>query len=134
MLAGSRLVFYISWETWHDDGPVPVDDGGVQVGAYQSQICARAVENRVFVCHANVAGCITDRSRGSHGGSRIIGPDGVVLAQGGIMELDNGRPEIVAADIDVALATALYANEALLPGFFLSQWWATGTQHVVHYR
>jgi hypothetical protein len=43
-----------------------------QVAAYKAQACARAVENRVFLCHANVAGCPADRSRGSHGGSRLV--------------------------------------------------------------
>lgn len=23
VLCGARLIVYISWETWHDDGPVP---------------------------------------------------------------------------------------------------------------
>ena len=40
---------------------------------------ARAVENRVFVCHSNVAGNKNNRIAGSHGSSRIVGPDGMVM-------------------------------------------------------
>ena len=25
VLHGAKLIFYMSWETWHDDGPVPLD-------------------------------------------------------------------------------------------------------------
>lgn len=41
VLCGARLIVYISWETWHDDGPVPRTDE--ELRPYRSQVVARAV-------------------------------------------------------------------------------------------
>jgi predicted amidohydrolase len=69
VLAGARVVFYLSHES-----PVVQER---KLDPYRAQIQARAVENTVFVVHAN-APANPDAS-GSHGQSRIVGPDGNVL-------------------------------------------------------
>ena len=83
-----------------------------ELGPYRAQVQARAVENRVFILHANACGNPTDMAAGSHGRSRVLSPTGVVLAEGGIE-----TEEIVTAALSVEEregATALYARKSLL--------------------
>lgn len=50
-----------------------------KIPALRAQLVARAVENRVFLEHANSPA--DDERSGSNGGTRIIGSDGTVLAE-----------------------------------------------------
>jgi len=125
VLAGARLIFYSSWETWHDDGPVPTTEEGRYLRPYESQVVARAVENRVYVVHSNVAGVSDDLSSGSHGGSRIVDPQGDVIVSAGVW-----GEEVVEADVDIENSTAAYAKECENKGFFLKEWWREGARKV----
>ena len=69
VLAGAKVVFYISHESGlrHEK----------KLNPYRAQIQARAVENSVFIVHANAPA--NADATGSHGQSRIIAPDGNIL-------------------------------------------------------
>jgi predicted amidohydrolase len=123
VLAGSRVLFYMSFETWHDDGPVPVD--GKDLEPYEAQARARAVENRVFLVHSNVAGDHVNRGDGSHGSSRIVSPTGDVLAQGGVF-----GEELLVCDLALEEAHASYARESVDASFFLRKWYDAGIGYV----
>lgn len=124
-LAGARVIFYISCETYHDDLPLPSHDWSddrldAELGVYRAQAQARAVENRVFVVKSNVAGSRT--GAGSHGMSSVIHPTGVVLG-----EADVYGEALVVADLDLADATAAYADKSLLDGYAHSAMWKAAT-------
>jgi predicted amidohydrolase len=138
VLAGSRLVVLLSCEQWHDDLPTiakrdgdPWDEERLQreIGAYRAQAQARAVENRVFLLHANCGGDATDLVGCSHGISKVISPTGAVLAEAPIW-----GTALVAADIVLSAATALYAEKSLLPSYAFERWWRTGLERVRHVR
>ncbi|CAE8613453.1 unnamed protein product [Polarella glacialis] len=94
VLAGARVLFYLSAETWHDDLPLPAPRQppwseemlAAEVGVYRAQAKARAVENRVWLVKSNVAGCIDAPDSGSHGGSCVIDPTGIVVVESGMCE------------------------------------------------
>jgi len=69
VLAGAKLGIYISCESKSKN----------KRDNYRSQIIARAVENQITVIHCNAGDGGTDG--GSHGHSRIINPDGKILAE-----------------------------------------------------
>ncbi|GMH81054.1 hypothetical protein TL16_g08808 [Triparma laevis f. inornata] len=125
VLSGARVIFYQSWETWHDDGPVPTDEDGRHLKPYEAQAVARAVENRVFLVHSNVAGVRDNSEQGSHGSSRIISPQGDILQQAKIW-----GEETVSCTIDPSSASALYAREAENKNFFLHSWMMEGVNKV----
>jgi len=114
VLAGARLVIYISHESdiRHEH----------KIEPYRAQIVARAVENSVWIVHSN-APADADAG-GSHGQSRIIAPDGRLLAEASIF-----GEEVVKAEIDLAAATAQLANRSLQCPF-LADWWAEGIRRV----
>lgn len=74
-LAGAQLFFYISCESGLNalNKLIP----------YRAQVQARAVENGVFIVHANTPGADdrTGLADVSHGESRIVAPDGNLLAE-----------------------------------------------------
>lgn len=75
-LAGTQLFFYISCES----GPFDMQ----KINPYRAQIQARAVENGVFVVHANTPAMVYGTegiADTSHGESRIIDPSGNILAE-----------------------------------------------------
>jgi len=115
VLAGSRVVFYLS----HESGLAEER----KIGPYRSQIQARAVENSVFVVHAN-APANADLS-GSHGQSRIIAPDGNLIGN----EASTFDEEILVADLELRRATARNATNSLNRGP-LTGWWKDGLSQV----
>jgi predicted amidohydrolase len=123
VLNGARCIFYLSWETWFNDEPVPLTER--ELGPYRAQVQARAVENRVFVVHSNVPSNPADRALGSHGMSRIVDPLGRVMQEAGV-EGD----ELLVQEIDLEDANALYAQKSLLPSYLLRDWWAEGAARV----
>jgi predicted amidohydrolase len=98
VLAGARVVLYLS----HESGLAQEN----KLGPYRAQVQARAVENSVFVVHAN-APANADAS-GSHGQSRLVGPDGNLLAEASMF-----REEVLSATLDLRQATAVNARRSL---------------------
>ena len=114
VLVGARVVFYLSHESIlaNESKLVP----------YRAQIQARAVENYVFMVHANAPAI--DARTGSHGQSRIVAPDGNLIAEASIF-----GEEVLVADLNLAQATAQTAHRTL-EGEPLAGWWREGMKHV----
>lgn len=114
VLAGARVIFYVSHES------------GIQseskIGPYRAQIQARAVENNVFIVHAN-APANTD-STGSHGHSRLIAPDGNIISEASVFQDD-----ILVGEFDLSQATAANALRSLTRGP-LTKWYEEGVKQV----
>lgn len=114
VLAGARIVFYLS----HESGIRQE----AKIGPYRAQIQARAVENTVFVVHANAPS--NDDLSGSHGQSRIIAPDGSIVVEASMFD-----EEAVTASLDLPLASASNALRSLSRGP-LADWWREGVDRV----
>lgn len=115
VLAGAQVIFYIS----HESGV----SSPQKMGPYRAQVQARAVENNVFVAHANAP---ADRvtHQGSHGESRVVAPDGSILTEAHIY-----GEEVLRVPLDLSLATR--TNALRSPGCgFLQHWWEGGTKMV----
>ena len=135
VLAGARVIFYISAESWHDDLPLPAPrdppwDGARlerEMGVYRAQAQARAVENRVWLVKSNFAGERDDPTQGSHGQSCVVDPTGIVVAEAGVYD-----ETLVHHTLDLSKATALYADKSLLPEYALAGWWRSASGLVRH--
>lgn len=114
VLAGARVVFYIS----HESGIRQES----KLGPYRAQIQARAVENTVYVVHANAPA--NDDLSGSHGQSRVIAPDGNILG-----EVSLFGEEVVTAELALRKATATNALNSLRRGP-VTDWWKEGVKRV----
>lgn len=97
VLAGAQVVFYLSHESGLREER--------KIEPYRAQIQAWAVENGVYVVHANAPA--NDDATGSHGQSRIIGPDGTILTEASIF-----REKAVTATLALARATRTNALNA----------------------
>jgi predicted amidohydrolase len=114
VLAGARVVFYLS----HESGLKQES----KLNPYRAQIQARAVENTVYVVHANAPA--NDDTTGSHGQSRVIAPDGNIIEEASMF-----REEVVAAKLDLTKATADNARRSATRGP-LQDWWKEGVKQV----
>jgi predicted amidohydrolase len=114
VLAGARIVFYVS----HESGVRQES----KLGPYRAQIQARAVENTVYIVHANAPA--NDDLSGSHGQSRVISPDGNIIGEASIF-----GEETVTSDLDLGRATADNARNSASRGP-LSGWWKEGLKRV----
>lgn len=114
VLAGSRLVFYLS----HESGLVEES----KIAPYRAQIQARAVENSVYVVQAN-APANNDLS-GSHGQSRLVAPDGNIITEASMLS-----EEVVFAELDFEDATGKMARHSVERGP-LGDWWRAGIARV----
>jgi predicted amidohydrolase len=114
VLAGARVVIYLS----HDSG-IKAEQ---KLNPYRAQIQARAVENGVYVVQANAPG--NDDSTGSHGQSRIIGPDGNIVQEASIF-----GEETLTATLDLKQANGRLARRSL-EGGPLADWWREGVKRV----
>jgi predicted amidohydrolase len=114
VLAGARLVFYIS----HESG-IRAES---KIGPYRAQIQARAVENTVYVVQANAPA--NEDTSGSHGKSRIIAPDGNILKEATVF-----GEEVVTATLDLNQATGSTAGKSVTRGP-LGDWWRDGIGRV----
>jgi predicted amidohydrolase len=114
VLAGARVIFYVSHESSLKEES--------KLGPYRAQIQARAVENTVYVVHANAPA--NADATGSHGQSRLIAPDGNVHQEASMF-----REEVLAATLELGRATAANARRSLT-GAPLAQWWQDGLRHV----
>jgi predicted amidohydrolase len=114
VLAGARVVFYLSHES-----PLQQEH---KLAPYRAQIQARAVENGVFVVHANAPA--NKDATGSHGQSRIIAPDGNLIAEASMFQ-----EEVLTARLDLKKATAGNALGSVNRGP-LGDWWKEGVKQV----
>ncbi|MCW5557672.1 MAG: hypothetical protein KIT22_07560, partial [Verrucomicrobiae bacterium] len=80
-------------------------------------MAVRAFENAVFYVFANSVGP-QGGGRWSAGDSKIVAPDGSVLALA-----DNRSEAVLVADLDLALATRTYALDSLRHPHFLARHW-----------
>lgn len=114
VLAGAQLVFYFSHESdlrqQHKLDP------------YRVQIQARAVENAVYIVHANAPA--NHDSSGSHGQSRIIAPDGTVIHEASIF-----KEEVLTATLDLSRARRVNATNSSRSDL-LRAWWQNGVKLV----
>jgi len=111
VLAGARLVFYPSSES-----PITAEK---KLIPYRYQICARADENDIYIVHSNNPAMM------SHGQSRIIGPDGNIIAEAGMF-----TEEIIMATLNMHKATGKTAINSLRYGE-LKEWWQNGMAKVI---
>jgi predicted amidohydrolase len=114
VLAGARVFFYLS----HESG-IRAES---KITPYRAQIQARAVENTIYIIHAN-APANPDTS-GSHGQSRLIAPDGNLLQEASLF-----GEEVVSGTFDLSKATAENARRSLTRGP-LRRWWQEGVKQV----
>ena len=113
VLAGAQVIFYLSHECNLTKR--------FKLGPCRAQVQARAVENNVFVVHANAPS--DGGARGSHGESRVVDPDGNLL-----LEASQHDEEILIADLDLRLATRRFALNSLLGPH--RRWWRAGMRKV----
>lgn len=106
-IAGARLAFYISSESGITSES--------KIIPYRAQIQARAVENNIWIVHANAPA--NEDASGSHGQSRIIKPDGNIVSEATIF-----GEEVVTACIDIGQATGSWASRSLECGFLKAFW------------
>ncbi|HPU84321.1 MAG TPA: carbon-nitrogen hydrolase family protein [Candidatus Latescibacteria bacterium] len=124
VLAGAQIIFYISCES-----DITAE---TKIAPYRAQIQARAMENSVFVVHANAPmgnvrmrnGKPRGEAAGSNGHSRIIKPDGNIVAEASIWGED-----VLVADLDMSLATRHLALRSLQSPL-LRSWWEAGLRLV----
>jgi len=114
VLAGARVFFYVS----HESGVRQEQ----KIEPYRAQIQARAMENSVYIVHANAPANV-DLS-GSHGQSRVIMPDGKIAQEATMF-----GEEIVACTLDLTRATGALARNSLKRGP-LQEWWQAGVKQV----
>lgn len=113
VLAGSRVIFYISSEAYVSKEH--------KMGPYRAQAQAIAVENRVYLVHANPPS--DGPTEGSHGQSRLVDTDGNLITEASIF-----REEVLISDLDLSKATAEFALEAFEGP--LQAWWREGLKRV----
>lgn len=114
VLAGARLIFYVS----HESGIKQEH----KIAPYRAQIQARAVENTVYVVQANAPA--NEDTSGSHGQSRVIGPDGNIVEEASVFGED-----VVRATLDLSRATGSMARQSVDRGP-LGEWWREGIKQV----
>jgi predicted amidohydrolase len=114
VLAGARILLYLS----HESG-IRAES---KIKPYRAQIQARAVENTIYIIHAN-APANPDAS-GSHGQSRLIAPDGNILLEASLF-----GEEVVAGTCDLSKSTVENAKRSLTrcP---LTPWWREGVKQL----
>src|SRR5262249_7766287 len=114
VLAGARVVFYLSPEAgWRAEN---------KITPYRAQVQARAVENTVYVVHANAPA--NPDATGSHGQSRLVAPDGNVIQEASVFGED-----VLAGTLDLSKATGGNARRRLTRGP-LTRWWEEGLKQV----
>jgi predicted amidohydrolase len=118
-LAGAQLFFYISCESGMAEEH--------KIAPYRAQVQARAVENGVYLVHANAPGRRSNPSADgtSNGHSRIIAPDGNIIREAGPYD-----EEMVVADIDMRHVRKRGDPRVLSEGP-TATWLRDGLRHVV---
>jgi len=124
VLAGAQLVFYISCES-----DITAES---KIDPYRAQIRARAVENTIYVVQSNAPmgpvvvenGKVRGTSAASNGHSRIIRPDGNLIAEASMFGED-----VLVAELDMSAATRGLAEQSLQCSL-LRTWWEAGLKLV----
>jgi len=98
-IAGARICYFSS----HESGLAKES----KLSAYRAMPIARATENTIFLVMANSPASSTDLS-GSHGNSKIVHPDGNVLAEAGYFD-----ERLVVVDINVEDADRTVARKSV---------------------
>ena len=114
VLAGARVIFYIS----HESGV----GSESKINPYRAQIQARAVENNVYVVHSNAPA--NKDLTGSHGQSRIIGPDGNIIKEASMFGED-----VITDQLDISKATGENSKRSITRGP-LKEWMEEGIKFV----
>lgn len=115
VMMGARIIFYISSESSLKQEH--------KIKPYRSQIVARAVENNVWVVHANEPANPKDLS-GSHGQSRIIKPDGNIVVEASIF-----NEGVISHRLDISKAARGNPLKSL-KSKLLGDWWREGMKFV----
>ncbi len=115
VLKGSRLGFYISWESDFT--------AEYKLDPYRAQVVARAVENSVYVVQANAPQRL-DPVEGSHGQSRIVSPRGVILQEANILD-----EAVLIEDLDLTGSDGATAHKSMRAKF-LNEYWETGLRAI----
>ena len=110
-MAGAQILFYMSWES-----DVSIEEKlslGDKLGSAQSVVPGHASVNQLFILQANAGASIdTMRSNydagydgvadgGSHGQSRVVDPNGIVLEQARVF-----GQQLLVHDLDLTLLSA----------------------------
>ena len=120
VIAGAQVIFYTSSESsLHSES---------KLEPYRAQVQARAVENSVFIVQSNTPanwgktehGQAITLPGGSHGQSRVVKPDGNIIAEATFFGED-----ILVADLDLNEATRGLAKNSMRSGV-LRSWWEEG--------
>ena len=100
-----------------------------KMSAYQALPIARAAENGIFFVSVTPPANASNLRFGSHGRSKIVDPDGNVVAEGSVF-----GEELVIADVDPKRATGVIARRAVQDDTFLKDWLAAGVKTVEVHR
>ena len=117
--AGAQVCFFCSCES-----PVTYE---YKLSAYRAMPISRATENGIYVVMANAPADPTDinRAGSSHGESKIIHPDGNVMAEAGMFS-----DEIVIRKLDLLEASRNIAMRAVNDVTCISDWMKEGVGFV----
>ena len=117
--AGARICYFIS-----NESPLTKEH---KLSAYKAMPIARATENSIFCVMANAPADPENMnaSNQSHGNSKIIHPDGNVIAEAGYFE-----ERLVSATIDISQATRSIAKRAINDDTILKGWLESGVRLV----
>jgi predicted amidohydrolase len=117
--AGARICYFIS-----NESPLTKEH---KLSAYKAMPIARATENGIFCVMANAPADPENMSapNQSHGNSKIIHPDGNVIAEAGYFE-----ERLVSATIDIGQATRSIAKRAINDDTILKDWLKKGVRLV----
>jgi len=117
--AGARICYFIS-----NESPLTKE---YKLSAYKAMPIARATENGIFCVMANAPADPENMnaSSQSHGNSKIIHPDGNIIAEAGFFE-----EKLVSATIDVSQATRGIAIRSINDNTILKDWLNTGVRLV----
>ena len=117
--AGARVCFFCSCES-----PVVAE---YKLSAYHAMPVSRATENSIFVVMANAPADPDHihRAGSSHGESKVIHPDGNVMAEAGIF-----TEEDVICDLDLKAASGAVARRAVNDETRLRSWMHAGVELV----
>jgi predicted amidohydrolase len=117
-IAGARVCYFSS----HESGLLQEH----KLSAYRAMPISRATENGVFLVMANAAASARDLEGSSHGNSKVVHPDGNILAEAGHFE-----ECLVTVEIRVNDATGGMAMNAVDRQSTVSEWLRQGAGLVV---
>lgn len=120
VIAGAQICYFCSHEAGLDKEH--------KLSAYHAMPVSRATENSVYCVMANAPSELGS-SRGSHGNSKIIHPDGNVLVEAGHLE-----ERLVSANIKISDASRSMARRSVDDESILQQWMNHGVGFVKVYR